>query len=114
RVRGGGMEERVGGGRLEPGSAAPAEGERSVDLVAFTGARVEQILSGRLSEPLSFEQAHDEWVVVTEGRARMLIDGEEITLARGDWLLLPAGCPHTVLGTQPGTAWLAVHVGEKT
>jgi len=99
-------------GRLEAGSAAPAEGERFVDLAALPGARVEQILSGRLSGPVSFDQAHDEWVVVIEGAAQMLVDGDQIKLGPGDWLLLPAGCPHTVLETRPGTVWLAVHAGE--
>jgi cupin 2 domain-containing protein len=103
------MEKSFRRGTLERGSAAPVEGERFADIAVLTGARVEQILSGRLSEPVSFEQAHDEWVVVVEGGARMLVDGEEVTLGCGDWLLLPAGCPHTVLATQPGTAWLAVH-----
>ena len=108
------MEQRFRRGRLERGSAAPADGERLVEVVALTGARIEQILSGRLGEPVSFEQSHDEWVVVIEGGARMLVDGEEVALGSGDWLLLPAGCPHTVLETQPGTAWLAVHAGEES
>jgi len=97
-------------GRLEPGSGAPAEGERLKPLVELPAVTVEQILSGALPEPVSFEQAHDEWVVVLEGGARMLVDGDELELGPGEWLLLPAGCPHTVLETQPGTSWLAVHL----
>ena len=99
-------------GRLEPGAGAPAEGERFTPLVELPGATIEQIVSGALPEPVSFEQAHDEWVVVLEGRARLLVDGEELELEAGDWLLLPAGCPHTVIETQPGTSWLAVHLAE--
>lgn len=96
-------------GRLEPGSSAPASGERFVPLAALGGVRIEQILSGALVEAPSFLQEHDEWVLVVEGRARLLVDGEEQQLERGDWLLLPAGCPHTVLETEPGTSWVAVH-----
>ena len=99
-------------GRLEPGAAAPAEGERFTPLVELPGATIEQILSGALPEPAAFEQTHDEWVVVLEGGARMLVDGEELELESGDWLLLPAGCRHSVLATQPGTSWLAVHLAE--
>ena len=99
-------------GTLERGSAAPADGERFRDLAELGAARIEQILSGRLPEPASFEQAHDEWVVVLEGSAKMIVDGDELELGAGEWLLLPAGCPHTVLETQPGTSWLAVHAGE--
>ena len=69
---------------------------------------VEQILSGELAEPVSFLQDHDEWVVLLAGRAKLVVDGSEVELEPGDWLLLPAGCPHTLLETQPGTSWLAL------
>jgi mannose-6-phosphate isomerase-like protein (cupin superfamily) len=97
-------------GRLEPPSNAPAEGERVEKLVELPSATIEQILSGTLAEPASFDQAHDEWVLVLEGRARLLVEETEIEVKAGEWLLLPAGCPHTVLETQPGTSWLALHL----
>jgi cupin 2 domain-containing protein len=81
-----------------------------VRLVEWPTLTVEQILSGALPEPASYEQAHDEWVLVLEGRARLLVDGTELELESGDWLLLPAGCPHTLLETRPGTSWLALHL----
>ena len=80
-------------------------------LAELPGATIEQILSGRLSDPVSFEQAQDEWVVVLAGGARLIVDGADVELGPGDWLLLPAGCPHTVVETQPGTSWLAIHAG---
>jgi cupin 2 domain-containing protein len=104
------MERRVLRGRLEPGAAAPGVGERFTPLVELPGLTIEQILSGNLPEPASFLQAHDEWVLVVEGAARMVVDGDELALAAGDWLLLPAGCPHSVVETRPGTSWLAVHL----
>ncbi len=103
------MAENFQRGRLEPGTEAPAEGERFTALAELPGVTIEQIVSGRLAEPVSFEQAQDEWVVVMEGGARLLVDGAELELRPGDWLVLPAGCPHTVLETEPGTSWLAVH-----
>ena len=108
------MAENFQHGRLEPGTAAPAEGERFTALAELPGVTIEQIVSGRLAEPVSFEQAHDEWVVVVEGGARLLVDGHELELRQGDWLMLPAGCPHTVLETEPGTSWLAVHARSGT
>ena len=97
-------------GRLEAPSSAPGEGERVTKLVELPALTVEQILSGVLPEPVSFEQDHDEWVLVLEGRARLLVEETELELEAGEWLLLPAGCPHTVLETRPGTSWLAVHL----
>jgi len=79
-------------------------------LVELPALTVEQILSGVLPEPVSFEQAHDEWVLVLEGRARLLVEETELELEAGEWLLLPAGCSHTVLETRPGTSWLALHL----
>jgi cupin 2 domain-containing protein len=102
------MEPRFRRGRLEASASAPDEGERVVQLVRFPTLTVEQILSGALPEPVSFDQDFDEWVVLLEGRARLLVDGEEVKLESGEWLLLPAGCPHTVVETQPGTSWLAL------
>jgi len=97
-------------GRLEDSAGAPAIGERFLELASLPTVTIEQILSGRLGEPAVFEQAHDEWVVLLAGGAKMLVDGEELELGVGDWLLIPAACPHTVLETQPGSSWLAVHL----
>ena len=97
-------------GRLGIAVHAPAEGERVVPLVDLPGLVIEQILSGALPRPLSFQQDHDEWVLVLEGRTRLRVDETELELRAGEWLLLPAGCPHSVLETEPGTNWLAVHL----
>jgi cupin 2 domain-containing protein len=96
-------------GRLATSSSAPAAGEQVTTLVAVSGFSVEQILSGTLPAPAVFIQDHDEWVMVLEGGATLIVDGEQVTLTAGEWLLLPAGCPHTVSETSPGTSWLALH-----
>lgn len=76
--------------------------------------RVERIVSRghRSPEDSWFEQEQDELVVLVDGEARLEIDGEPAprTLARGDWLVLPAGRRHRVAWTAPGrdTIWLAV------
>lgn len=71
---------------------------------------VEQILSGRIVEPQPYAQAQDEWVAVLAGGAVLDVDGEEVVLATGDWLFLPSGVAHTVVTTEAGTSWLAVHL----
>jgi mannose-6-phosphate isomerase-like protein (cupin superfamily) len=98
-------------GRLLEPAAAPATGERFEVLASLAGTTVEQILSGRLERPGEYLQDHDEWVVLLAGRARLEVAGEPVELAAGDWLLLPAGVPHAVLETEPGSSWLAVHSG---
>lgn len=76
------------------------------------GVVVEQILSGRLAGPADYLQDHDEWVAVLEGSADLEVRDELLALAAGDWVLLPRGTPHRLLSTEPGTRWLAVHVGR--
>ena len=71
---------------------------------------IEHILSGRTVEPHGHVQPQDEWVVVLAGGAVLDVDGDQVALGPGEWLFLPAGVPHTVHRTEPGTSWLAVHV----
>jgi cupin 2 domain-containing protein len=97
-------------GRLLPASAAPSTGERIERIVALRGLVVEQILSGSIVARQDYLQDADEWVVVLAGAAIMEVDGERVALAAGDWTLLPAGVPHSVIETQAGTNWLAVHL----
>ena len=75
---------------------------------------VEQILSGRLDDPVDYCQEHDEWVVVLEGGAVLEVGNERLDMSGGDWVLLPAGVSHRLAETQPGTSWLAIHVHQAT
>ena len=95
-------------GHLASAAAAPTEGEATVELARAAGFAVEQILSGRLDAPQDYVQDHDEWVVVLGGGAELEIDGVAHQLTAGDWWLLPAGTPHRLVRTEPGTSWLAV------
>lgn len=58
-------------------------------------------------------QDWDEWVLVLEGAAELLLNGSDArTLAAGEHLLIPAGTPHLVTHTLEPTVWLAIHIGE--
>lgn len=95
-------------GRLLDGRGAPPTGERTTAIARAAGFSVEQILSGRLDAPGEYLQDHDEWVVVIEGGAVLEVAGVAHDLASGDWFLLPAGVPHRLVSTEPGTSWIAV------
>jgi cupin 2 domain-containing protein len=96
-------------GRLLSPTSAPRRGEHSAEIGRIGGVVIEQILSGRLAAPLSYDQAHDEWVLLLSGRAVLELAGERLDLTMGDWVQLPAHVPHRLLETQPGTTWLALH-----
>jgi uncharacterized cupin superfamily protein len=101
-------------GRLHDPAAGPAVGEVT-DPVAILGGLggsgdvvVEEIRSGVLAAPVDYLQDVDEWVVVLRGTATLVVDGEMLELVPGDWVLLPAGTPHTLARTEHGTHWLTV------
>jgi mannose-6-phosphate isomerase-like protein (cupin superfamily) len=95
-------------GRLHSPDSAPTSGERLIRLAHLGGAVVDQILSGRLDGAVDYRQDEDEWVVVLHGRATLDVEDERILLEADDWILLPAGTPHRLLETEPGTSWLTV------
>ena len=96
-------------GRLGDAGGAPATGELVEQLAAFGGVVVEQIRSGALGAPIDYEQADDEWVLLLTGAATLTVAGKTVELVAGDWLFLPAGLPHRLVRTQPGSSWLAVY-----
>lgn len=100
-------------GRLRDGAEAPEVGEEVESLLELPGIVVEQILSGRLAEPADYRQAHDEWVVVLEGSARLVVEDEDVEIGAGDWLFLPAGVEHRLVSTAPGSSWLALHLANR-
>jgi len=99
----------VARGRLRPPAEAPPTGELTEEIGSIGGVAIEQILSGRLDAPVDYDQAHDEWVTVLQGRAVLEVAGERVEIEAGDWILLPARCPHRLIETRPGTTWLALH-----
>jgi cupin 2 domain-containing protein len=96
-------------GRLAEPGEAPAVGERVDEVARVRNLVVEQILSGAV-EATDYLQDQDEWVVVLAGAAALDVNGQRHQLRAGEWLLLPAGTPHRLLRTEPGTSWLAVHL----
>ena len=79
------------------------------------GVRVERIVSQGHVSPQGFwyDQETDEWVIVLDGEARLLIEGatEPHHLKKGDYIHIPARVRHRVTWTAPHqpTVWLAIH-----
>jgi cupin 2 domain-containing protein len=97
-------------GHLDDPTEAPETGERFETLASVRGVVVEHILSSASDVAVRYVQDQDEWVVVLAGSAVVDVDGERHDLGAGDWVLLPARVPHTVVRTAAATAWLAVHI----
>ena len=89
----------------------PPIGEDFTTLLEHGNIRIVRIVSSEDVEPVEYVQEEDEWVVLIEGEATLEMDGQSVTLRRGESLLIPAHTPHTVTATRHGTVWLAVHIG---
>ena len=89
------------------------------ELVKTTSLRLERIVSRGHASPPDFwyDQNEAEWVLVVDGKARLLLlDPEEhIELQKGDHLLIPAHRRHRVEWTSPemDTIWLALFFAKE-
>jgi cupin 2 domain-containing protein len=100
-------------GNLKAGIPAARPDELFTPLTSGAGVRIERIVSrGQVSPPgFWYDQPEHEFVLLLEGEARLLVEGEpELNLGPGDWLELPAHTRHRVTFTAPDrdTVWLAV------
>ena len=102
--------------------AIPAElpEELFSNLLQTETFRVERIVSQGHASPEGFwyDQDQNEWILLLEGAARLLIEGSErpedlkpVDLKPGDYLNIPAHQRHRVEWTAPDirTVWLAIH-----
>ncbi len=94
-----------------------AASEEFVQLLTRPGIRIERIVShGHASPPGHwYDEAHSEWVLVLEGRARLRFEDEPMPrmLSRGECIDIGPHRRHRVDWTDPDmpTVWLAVHYG---
>jgi cupin 2 domain-containing protein len=90
-------------------------GEDFTELLRCRTVRIERISSSPFPEPTLYDQSQDEWALLLQGEALLEVAGEEVRLASGDHLFLPAHTPHRVLSVsiKPRCLWLAVHIEQE-
>ena len=88
----------------------PKDGEDFTTLMEHKNIKITRIVSSANVEPIEYVQDEDEWVVVIEGKATLLLEDEEKVLKKGDTLFIPAKTSHMVLKIKDGTIWLAIHI----
>jgi cupin 2 domain-containing protein len=97
-------------GNLFANASPPPQGERFESLLEHRNLLVERIVSSSSITPTQYVQSQDEWVVLLQGHATLLMGEVRHELHAGDYLFLPAGVPHTVEQVSQGALWLAVHL----
>lgn len=90
--------------------SVPSKGEDFVTLLEHPDASIVRIVSSADIDTKEYIQDEDEWVVLLEGKATLLINNKEKSLTKGDTLLIPAGTPHEIISVDTGTLWLAIHL----
>lgn len=92
--------------------------EHFEDLLTCPGVKLERIVTyGQATPPGEwYDQPWDEWVMVVQGEAKLLLEqGEQLLhMKPGDHVMLPAHCRHRVEWTPEDqtTIWLALHLSE--
>jgi len=88
----------------------PKNGETFTTLLEHKNIKINRIISSDNVEETEYIQEEDEWLVVLDGKATLLLKDEKKTLIKGESLFIPSKTPHRVLNTQSGTVWLTVHI----
>jgi cupin 2 domain-containing protein len=89
---------------------SPQSGETFTTLLEHKNIKINRIVSSSELEPVEYMQEDDEWLVLLDGEATLLIENKEKVLTKGETLFIPAKVPHTVLKTNNDTIWLTVHI----
>jgi cupin 2 domain-containing protein len=88
----------------------PQNGETFTTLLEHKNIKINRIVSSSHLDEAEYIQEEDEWLVLVEGGATLLLDQTMKTLTKGDTLFIPSKTRHRVLNTQNGTIWLTVHI----
>ena len=72
----------------------PTDSEDFTTLLEHKNIKINSIVSSSDVKPVEYIQDEDEWVVVIEGEATLLLEDENIVLKKCDTLFIPAKTPH--------------------
>ena len=88
----------------------PLKDENFKTLLEHKNIKILRIVSSDNVKPIEYIQDEDEWVLILEGSATIIVESKEINLSKGDTLFIPAKTEHKITYTQNGTIWLAIHI----
>ena len=88
----------------------PQHGETITTLLEHKNVKINRIISSDNVDPMEYLQEEDEWILLLQGKATLLVDDQEVDLTEGDTYFIPAKTPHRVIKTAQNTLWLTVHI----
>ncbi len=90
----------------------PLQDENFKTLLEHKNIKIIRIVSSDNVELIEYIQDEDEWILLLEGKAIIILELKEIKLSKGDTLFIPAKTKHKITYTQNGTVWLAIHISS--
>ena len=88
----------------------PQNGETFTTLLKHKNIKINRIVSSNDVDQTPYIQEEDEWLVLLEGQATLLLNDEKKTLLKGDTIFIPEKTPHSILHTKSDTVWLTIHI----
>lgn len=92
-------------------STSPSEGECFETILTHKNVQIVRIISSSIIDQKIICQEDDEWFIMIEGRAILMIAEQKKELVKGDYCFIKARQAHQVLYVEEGSIWLAVHIG---
>jgi cupin 2 domain-containing protein len=90
----------------------PPQNEEFKTLLEHKNIKIIRIVSSDNVEPIEYIQDEDEWILLLEGKATILVESKETKLSKGDTLFIPTETKHKITYTQNATVWLAIHISS--
>ena len=91
-------------------SGTPPSGERFDTLLQKKNIEIIRIVSSSTIDHKVMCQEEDEWFIMIEGSATIMIENRRQKLTKGDYCFIEAKQAHQILCVSEGSIWLAVHI----
>ncbi len=91
-------------------ATVPPTGESFQTLFSKKNVIIKRIISSSSIDKEVMSQEEDEWFIMIEGSATIMIGDEKKELVSGDYCFVEAKREHQILTVSEGTIWLAMHM----
>ncbi|SHO80723.1 Uncharacterized conserved protein [hydrothermal vent metagenome] len=88
----------------------PLNGEDFTTLLNHKNIKIVRIISSDKLDIVEYIQEEDEWVLIIEGEATIIMNNQKYNLIKGDTLFIPSKTKHIIENVKSATIWLAIHI----
>ena len=88
----------------------PKNGENFTTLLNHKNVKIVRIISSNKLDIVEYIQDEDEWILILEGSATIIMNNQKYNLIQGEILFISSKTKHTIKNVENGTIWLAIHI----